>query len=76
MRRGTLQQYWSERDMKIAIPVLKAYGEYTDKEYRNDLIGLKHLLSRDSWFEACMATAPMHQKGLSARHVKQLGCAW
>ena len=43
--------------MEIALPILKAYAEYTAQEYRNDAIGLKQMLNKDSWFEAYLVTA-------------------
>ena len=76
LRRGHPQRYWLELNMEIALPILKAYAEYTAQEYRNDTIGLKHMLNKDSGFQAYLVTAPTRQKGLFARHVKQLGSAW
>ena len=66
-RRGHPQRYWLELNLEIALPVLKAYAEYTAQEYRNDLIVIKHMFNKDK---------PTRQKGLLARHVKQLGCVW
>ena len=76
LRRGRPQRYWLEIKLEIALPILKAYAEYTAQEYRYDAIGLKHMLNRDKGFEAYLVTAPTRQKGLFARHVKQLGSAW
>ena len=76
LRRGHPQRYWLELNLEIALPVLKAYSEYTAQEYRNDAIGLKHMLNKDKGFEAYLVTAPTRQKGLFARFVQQLGSAW
>ena len=62
--------------MEIALPILKAYAEYTAQEFRNDAIGLKQMLTRDIGFETYLVTAPTRQKGLFARHAKHLGSAW
>ena len=76
LRRGHPQRYWLEINLEIALPILKAYAEYTAQEYRHDVLGIKHMLNKDKGFEAYLVTAPTRQKGLLARHVKQLGSAW
>ena len=76
LRRGHPQRYWLELNMEIALPILKAYAEYTAQEFRNDAIGLKQMLTRDIGFETYLVTAPTRQKGLFARHAKHLGSAW
>ena len=75
-RRGHPQRYWLELNLEIAIPILREYADYTAQEYRNDLIGIKQMLLKDKGFEAYLVTAPTRRKGLFARHVKHLGCAW
>ena len=65
-----------ELNLEKTLPILKAYAEYTAQEYRYDVIGIKHMLNKSSGFEAYLVTAPTRQKGLFARHVKQLGSAW
>ena len=70
------QRCWLELNLEIALPVLKAYAEYTAQEYRYDAVGLKHMLTKDTGFEAYLVTAPTRQKGLFARFVKQLANAW
>ena len=76
LRRGHPQRYWLEINLEIALPILKAYAEYTAQEYRHDVIGIEHMLNKDKGFEAYLVSAPTRQKGLLARHVKQLGSAW
>ena len=76
LRREHPQRYWLELNLELALPVLKAYAEYTAQEHRHDAIELKHMLSKDTGFEAYRMTAPTRQKGLFARFVKQLGSAW
>ena len=75
-RRGHPQKYWLELNLEIALPILREYADYTAQAYRNDLIGIKYMLMKDKGFEAYLVTAPTRRKGLFARHVKHLGCAW
>ena len=42
------------------------YAEYTAQEYHTDLTGIKHMLNKDSGFEAYLVIAPTRQKGLFA----------
>ena len=37
-------------------------AEYTSQEYRNDLIGVKHMLNKDHGLEAYLVTAPTPKK--------------
>ena len=76
LRRGHPQRYWLELNTEIALPVLKAYAEYNALEYRYDILGIRQMLNNSPGFRKYLETAPTRQKGLLARHVKALGCAW
>ena len=50
--RGHPQRYWLEINLEIALPILKAYVEYTAPEYRYDALGIKHMLNKDKGFRS------------------------
>ena len=52
LRGGHPQRYCTELDLEIALPALKACAENTAQEYRHDAFGIKHMLHKDSGFEA------------------------
>ena len=76
LRRGHPQRYWLALNLEIPFPILQAYAEHTAQELRRDAIGIPRMLNRGSGFAEYLVTAPTRQKGLCARHVKQLGSAW
>ena len=63
IRRGHPQRYWLELNVDIALPVLRAYAEYNALEYRNDILGIKQMLTKSSGFQKYLETAPRRRKG-------------